>query len=81
MSCNIFDVVLHPSLFQQQHEVRRRSQSAPISASTSAVSTAYVPSPPNNAQTTSTPPSLSQWGDDEWSEVRKRLWNAKCPAV
>ncbi|KAJ1798804.1 hypothetical protein LPJ59_002259, partial [Coemansia sp. RSA 2399] len=65
----------------QQHEVRRRSQSAPISARGSAVSTACVPSPPSNAQTTGTPPGLSQWGDDEWSEVRKRLWNAKCPGA
>ncbi|KAJ2552067.1 hypothetical protein EV175_003453, partial [Coemansia sp. RSA 1933] len=77
MSCNIFDVVLHPSLFQQQNELRRRSQSAPGSSRDSGVPTACVPSPPHNAQTAGTPPpGPTQWGDDEWSEVRKRLWNA-----
>ncbi|KAJ2661161.1 hypothetical protein IWW48_002572 [Coemansia sp. RSA 1200] len=79
MSCNIFDVVLHPSLFQQQHDPHRRSQSAPVSGRGSTVASGCVPSSQHTFQTTNIPGherGHGQWGDDEWAEVRKRKSNS-----
>ncbi|KAI8320450.1 hypothetical protein GQ54DRAFT_291251 [Martensiomyces pterosporus] len=92
MSCNIFDVVLHPSVFDQSETAQCtasrthssappsiRSCSAPSSmsrASSSSSSSTKGPSPVSSEPESS---AQSQWGDDEWSEIRKRLWNAKQP--
>ncbi|KAJ2356851.1 hypothetical protein IWW50_002380 [Coemansia erecta] len=74
MTYNIFDVVLHPSLFQQQHAGETsyyeysRLPSAPVSAS----STSYT-----RASSAGTDASSAPWNSDDWAEIRRRLWNAK----
>ncbi|KAJ2823439.1 hypothetical protein FBU31_004279 [Coemansia sp. 'formosensis'] len=74
MSCNIFDVVLHPSLFCQPG-------GSPHFRSDTSSSPSYAPLPSNQLTTTGPlPPPLppsTQWAGDEWSEIRQRLWNAK----
>ncbi|KAJ2809291.1 hypothetical protein H4R20_000194 [Coemansia guatemalensis] len=80
MSYNIFDVVLHPSVFQHHlsdaphSESPSLSPSAPVSISNSCTRTAVSG---HDLSTTTT----ASWGDDEWSEIRRRLWNAKRPMI
>ncbi|KAJ2874975.1 hypothetical protein GGH93_001987 [Coemansia aciculifera] len=74
MSCNIFDVVLHPSLFCQPG-------GSPHFRSDPSSSPSYAPLSTNQSTAISPPPLPSspgtQWAGDEWSEIRQRLWNAK----
>ncbi|KAJ2565068.1 hypothetical protein GGH12_001609 [Coemansia sp. RSA 1822] len=69
MQYNIFDVVLHPSLFQApQRDIRHPGAPTPPDPSTML---------PNLHVRTSNAESPACWDDDEWTEIRQRLWNAK----
>ncbi|PIA14019.1 hypothetical protein COEREDRAFT_10810 [Coemansia reversa NRRL 1564] len=76
MPYNIFDVVLHPSVFQHYSSNTPHSEppslapSAPVSMSKSCTRTVVDDRH-----------SAAPWGEDEWSEIRRRLWNAKRPMV
>ncbi|KAI7825537.1 hypothetical protein BX661DRAFT_39500 [Kickxella alabastrina] len=71
---NIYDVLPHPSLFQHRQQGQERS-------SNHTESSTALQSPASVQNTTSTgvhtEPAAQHWGDDEWSEIRRRLWNAK----
>ncbi|KAJ1835396.1 hypothetical protein LPJ63_001141 [Coemansia sp. RSA 2711] len=72
MQSNIFDVLLHPSLFQGQHrDIRHPGAPAPPAPATMT---------PNLHAQTSTEGEPAP-DDGEWAEIRQRLWNAKRPAV
>ncbi|KAJ1663207.1 hypothetical protein IW140_004928 [Coemansia sp. RSA 1813] len=71
MSCNIFDVVPHPSLFQQQHAYSA-AQSAQTSDKASAPSTVYIPLPPSSMHTDDAI-GHAQWNGGEWAEGSESL--------
>ncbi|KAJ2845048.1 hypothetical protein IWW36_004946, partial [Coemansia brasiliensis] len=81
MTCNIFDVVLHPSLFQQRQQQQQpyyQQQSSDIayysaSAPMSKSSASCMQESRGEGDVSATP-----WSCDDWAEIRKRLWNAKC---
>ncbi|KAJ1758202.1 hypothetical protein LPJ77_004795 [Coemansia sp. RSA 2523] len=73
MTYNIFDVVLHPSLFQQHAgEAPYQEYSYPPSVPVSVSSSSYIQS--SNVKSDTKP---APWNNDDWAEIRRRLWNAK----
>ncbi|KAJ2841089.1 hypothetical protein J3B02_006056, partial [Coemansia erecta] len=92
--CNIFDILPHSSLFQSQQNRDTTSLrsalpgSTPPSSSSSSTgslagSPSYLPTSATfqHAAADSSNMHMPQtWqDDDEWSRIRRRLWNAKQP--
>ncbi|KAJ2305700.1 hypothetical protein IWW54_004994, partial [Coemansia sp. RSA 2705] len=74
MSYNIFDVVLHPSLFQQHQQPGEApydySRPASVPTSRSSTSCTRVAGARDDV-------AAPSWNDDDWAQIRQRLWNAK----
>ncbi|KAJ2781442.1 hypothetical protein H4R18_002863 [Coemansia javaensis] len=83
MICNIFDVVLHPSVFQSGHgtssAAAHSEPPSPAAPGPAALPHGWARAPAASGAAAAGQ-CAAHWDDDGWAEIRRRLWNAKHPA-